>query len=81
MVRLEGLIALKQNIKFDRYYKRGLHHMYRTTLFLRKSDFVVFGYELPKFAFVSQFWRQPSYRAKADKNNNFSKVYSTEKSG
>lgn len=44
--------------------------MYRTTLFLRKSNIVVFGYELPKFAFVSQFWRQPNYWVKADKNNN-----------
>ena len=44
--------------------------MYRTTLFLRKSNIVVFGYELPKFGFVSQFWRQPNYRVKADKNNN-----------
>ena len=48
--------------------------MYRTTFSLRKSDILVFGYELPKFAFVSQFWRQPNYRAKADKNNILVKV-------
>ena len=71
MVRLEGLLALKQkNIKFDGYYERGLHHVYRTTLFLLKSGIVAFEYELPKFAFVSQFWRQPNYRAKTNKNNN-----------